>query len=282
MNKFCDFRLSGFAIILLCAVGCKSKQELFNGKDLTGWDTYLGPAYDTTLKKFDSLVVPGLNNDPLKIFSVVKEDGEPAIRISGQHFGGISTTQEFSNYHLTLQFKWGGLKWPPKKKSKRDSGLLYHAVGGHGADFGFWMRSQEFQIQEGDCGDYWGVAGGVFDVPSIKNDRGDYVYDPNGTLTTFSEASTAGRHCIKNPDAEKPSGEWNTLELYCLGDTSVHVVNGIVTMILLNSKQTVQGVTTELKRGKIQIQSEGAEVFYREILIEPITSLPKSDMANNR
>ena len=44
---------------------------------------------------------------------------------------------------------------------KKDSGLLYFAVGNHGADYGAWMRSQEFQIQEGDCGDYWGVAGGM-------------------------------------------------------------------------------------------------------------------------
>ena len=99
----------------------------------------------------------GLNTDPERVFSVTKEDGKPALRISGKKFGGISTQQSFKNYHLQLEFKWGKLKWHPKRNAKRDSGLLYHAVGTHGADGGFWMRSQEFQIQEGDCGDYWGV-----------------------------------------------------------------------------------------------------------------------------
>jgi Domain of Unknown Function (DUF1080) len=256
-------------------IGCSSKQDLFNGKDLTGWDTYLGPVYDTARQKFDSLKVGGLNNDVDKVFAVVKEDGQAALRISGQHFGGISSVQEYADYHLTLQFKWGNLRWPPKKKSKRDSGLLYHGVGEHGSDYGFWLRSQEFQIQEGDCGDYWGVAGGSFEIPAIKNDSGDYVYDANGPQIIFAQASEAGRHCIKNPDAEKPSGKWNTLELYCLGDTSVHIVNRKVTMVLYNSKQTVDSVTTELKKGKIQLQSEGAEVFYRGIQIESISSLPK-------
>lgn len=262
-------------ILLSCLLaGCSSKQELFNRKDLTGWDTYIGPTYDTAAQKFDKGKISGVNSDPDRVFSVVEVDGKPAIRISGQHFGGISTTQEFFNYHLTLQFKWGSVKSHPRKKSKRDSGLLYHANGAHAGDGSFWMRSQEFQIQEGDCGDYWGVAGALFDVPAIRKDSSEYVYAPNGTLTTFMEGNEVGRHCMKNPDGEKPSGEWNTVELYCVGGTSVHVMNGMVTMVLFNSRQKIDGVTAELTRGKIQIQSEGAEVFYRDLQIEPIGSLP--------
>ena len=128
-----------------------------------------------------------------------------------------------------------------KKGQKRDSGLLYFAVGTHGADYGAWMRSQEFQIQEGDCGDYWGVAGGMQDIRAIKKSDKEYVYDPAGQLYTFSESSNVGRHCIKALDAEKPSGEWNTIDLYCHGDTSVHMVNGKVVMVLFNSQQMDNG-----------------------------------------
>jgi hypothetical protein len=141
--------------------------SLFNGKDLSGWDTYIGPSYDTLENKWGTERA-GLNKDPLKVFSVVNDNGVSVIRISGENFGGISTTQEFENHHLKLEFKWGALKSHPRKNSKRDSGLLYHAIGDHGADNGFWMRSQEFQIQEGDCRDYWGVAGGSFEVPVNK------------------------------------------------------------------------------------------------------------------
>jgi hypothetical protein len=262
---------------LLIINGCTSPkavwQPLFNGKDLTGWDTYLGPRYDSVLKKTDTIPI-GLNNDPAGVFTVVKLGDENVIRISGENFGGISTKQEFENYHLQLQFKWGDLKWPPRKKAKRDSGLMYLAVGPHGADGGNWMRSHEFQIEEGDCGDYWACAGAVFDIKAKKDKDNNYTYSESGDQITFSTASPAGRHCIKSPDGEKPSGEWNTIDLYCFRNTSVHIINGVVTMILHNSRQLDGESEIPLTKGKIQIQSEGSEVFYKDIKISQIAEIP--------
>jgi len=264
-------------ILLLIISGCSSEKSgwrpLFNGKNLAGWDTYLGPKYDTLLNKTDSIPI-GLNTDPAKVFSVVGLGNENVIRISGENFGGISTTDEFENYHLQLQFRWGELKWAPRKKAKKDSGLMYDAVGPHGADGGYWMRSHEFQIEEGDCGDYWACAGAISDVRAKRIRENEYVYDETGDLTTFSTKSPSGRYCIKYPDAEKPSGEWNTLDLYCLGSTSIHVVNGVVVMVLHNSRQIEGTNDTPLIKGKIQIQSEGSEVYYRNIKICSIDKLP--------
>jgi len=247
---------------------------LFNGKDLTGWDTYLAPEYDDHGKAITGVPV-GLNNDPLKVFTVVKQDKEPVIRISGQGWGAISTKKEYENYHLQLQFKWGELKWGQKKNASKDSGLLYHSVGPFGADYGSWMRSQEFQIDEGDCGDYWGVAGGAAEIPAVKTGNGPFVYDPNGEMVSFREDSKTGRFCKKSGDAEKPSGEWNTIDLYCHGDTSIHVMNGKVMMVLYKNKQIDKGIASPLTKGKIQIQSEGAEVFYKAIKIQELNQLPK-------
>jgi 3-keto-disaccharide hydrolase len=246
---------------------------LFNGKDFTGWDKYIGPRYDSIRKEFSGAPI-GLNTDPNLVFSVVKDGNEGVIRISGENFGGISTTESFKNYHLHLQFKWGTAKWHPKKDSKRDSGVLYHAVGPHGADANSWMRSQELQVQEGDCGDYWGVAGGVFDVPSVLAGDSDHRYDPRGELLTFRAGGPVGRRCIKRQDAEKPWGEWNTIDLYCFGDTSVHVINQVPVMVLYRSRQRDGDAERPLASGKIQIQSEGAEIFYRDIRISPISMIP--------
>lgn len=247
---------------------------LLNGENLNGWDTYLGPPFSPDGQTLPDAEPIGLNQDPKQVFSVVREEGKPALRISGEHFGGISTVEEFENYHLQLQFRWGKQKWPPRQDAKMDSGVLYHANGEHGADWGFWMQSQEFQVQEGDCGDYWGVAGAVMDIPARRQGEKDWVYDPDGQLMAFSEKSEAGRHCIKSPDTENPSGEWNTLDLYCYGSTAVHVVNGKVVMVLYNSRRPADGEMRPLTKGKIQIQSEGAEVFYRNIRIRPIDTLP--------
>lgn len=249
-------------------------KPLFNGKDLKGWDTYLAPDYDDKGKAITGKPT-GLNNDPLHVFTVVTQDGEKVIRISGQSWGGISTKKEYGNYHLQLQFKWGELQWGQKKNANKDSGLLYHCVGPQGADYGSWMRSQEFQIDQGNCGDYWGVAGGAADIPAVKTDNKPHIYDPQGTLTTFREDSKTGRFCKKRGNNENPAGQWNTIDLYCSGDTSVHMMNGKVMMVLYNNKQIDKGQASRLAKGKIQIQSEGAEVYYKQIKIREIAGLPE-------
>jgi len=238
---------------------------LFNGKDLQGWDSYLKPMAGND---------GGLNNDPQKVFTIVQQDGENVIRISGEVTGAISTKKEYGDYHLQLQFKWGQLTWGSKKNKKKDSGLLYHSVGPYGADWGAWMRSQEFQVEEGNCGDYWGCAGGTADIPANQRADSQYVYDPSGSIYTFRADNKIGRHCVKAGDAERPRGEWNTLDLYCHGDTSVHMVNGKVLMILYHNSQVEQGQVIPLTKGKIQLQSEGAEVFYKQIRIQTIGKIP--------
>jgi hypothetical protein len=277
---------------------------LFNGRDLSGWDTWLGRpeggqraviqarAYaeaaklptDQRQKILDSLEQLsqalkepiGLNRDPLEVYKVAIVDGQPAIRISGQVFGAITSRDEFENYHIKLEFKWGTKKWPPREDAVRDSGLLYHCVGKHGAAGTFWMRSQECQIQEKDCGDYWSVAGGIVDVEGERaGGKGPVVFKRGGQRFTVPSKEAGGLRIVKSPDNERPTGQWNTVEVLCHGGTSVHVINGKVNMILTNSRQLVDGKEVPLTRGKIQIQSEGAEVFYRNIAFKQIDRIPE-------
>jgi hypothetical protein len=75
-------------------------------------------------------------------------------------------------------------------------------------------------------------------------------------------------------------GEWNTVDLYSLGGTSVHMINGVVIMILQNSRQIDGDLETPLLKGKIQIQSEGSEVFYKNIKITSIDKIPEEILNN--
>lgn len=267
-------------IFVSCSPGQKSEaenwEELFNGRDLSNWDKYLGPIFKPGIS-WDSvkkLAPIGLNNDTASVFSVVDMDNGKVIRVSGEYYGGISTKTEYENVHVQLQFKWGQLKWFPRNKDsdKRDSGLLYYGVGEHGDGDGFWLRSQEFQIQEGDCGDYWGVAGALADITASLNLDSIYQFDPNGSLLTFTKDNEIGRFCKKFPNAEKEKGQWNTLDLYTFNGTSMHFVNGTLTMKLQNSRLP-DG--TPLTKGRIQLQSEAAEVFYRDIKVQKIDALPE-------
>ena len=64
-------------------------------------------------------------------------------------------------------------------------------------------------------------------------------------------------------DVEKSVGEWNTLECVADGDKLSIFLNGI----LVNEATNVKP-----QKGRIQIQSEAAEIFFRRV---ELTHLPK-------
>ena len=260
-------------------------QPLFNGKDLTGWETYLGKPNAASnvpdLKRDEKgvyLEPIGKNRDPFNNFSVVSMDGRPAIHISGEGFGMMTTKENFGNYRLRLQFKWGAKKWPPREQAPRDSGLLYHVHGEPARSSGVWPACVELQIQERDCGDLYAIITRLT-VPAREETTPDnkklYHYDPAGQPTDFKQEKPIGNRCIRLEDAEKPAGEWNTIELVCFGGDSIHIVNGKVVMRLKDARQQGDGgAWVPLASGHICLQTEGAEIFYRDVELQPITAVP--------
>jgi hypothetical protein len=75
--------------------------QLFNGRNLDGWYTFLRDR--------------GRDRDPKKVFTV--KDGQ--IRISGEEWGCITTHEEFKDYKLVVEFKWGGEAFEPRKDKAR-------------------------------------------------------------------------------------------------------------------------------------------------------------------
>ena len=73
---------------------------LFNGRDLA---------------KFYTWQEKHGREDPDRVFTVVDLiDGAPAIRMSGQHWGGIVTQARYTNYRLVVEFRWGAVTWKPR------------------------------------------------------------------------------------------------------------------------------------------------------------------------
>ena len=229
----------------------------------------------------------GLNNDPLHVFTIEMQEGKPVLHVSGEIYGGYSTKREFENYHLRAEVKFGENTYAPRKGAKRDNGILYHGQMPHGQFWHVWLRSQEFQVQEGDMGDFFALAGTSMDIHAKKRDtaaRARWIYDPNAAVHTFASSGTPANtssdtrannvaHIAGN--FENTHGEWTTLDLYCFGDKAIHVVNGHVVMVLENSRTVeTDGGSKPLTRGKIQFQSEGAEAYYRNIEIRKIDKLP--------
>jgi hypothetical protein len=247
---------------------------LFNGRDLSGWEAWLGyrdPAQTYRRPREAPLGHAGAG----EVFKVVSEDGKPAIYVSGKTWGSLAHKGDFADYHLRLEFKWGKGRWAPRARDLPNNGLMYHSHGDPGAVFGTWMKSVEFEIMERSVGMVLPVASNMRLDTSVGIDRslpaphrrfmlggGDVEIGP------FSNVENAR-------DAERPVGEWNTIDLYVLGDKAVHVVNGVPVMVVTGIR-TLDGAgkATPLTHGRIQFQSEGAETFFRNIVIEPIRSLP--------
>lgn len=251
--------------------------SLFNGEDLSGWYTYQRrpePSSDVAgLTRDDEgnyLEPIGLNSDPLQVFTVVQEDGEPVIRISGETFGILVTEEEFENYHLRLQFKWGDEKYPPREELLMDSGILYHSIGEEGAWGGVWMKSLECQVMEENTGDFIAVDTTLVTIPA-QEIEGDFYYNQNSQKQVFDVQNAV---CNHDEDHELALGEWNTVEIYAVNGNSVHVVNGHVNMRIYNSQYMENGSARPLRKGKIQLQSEGAEIFYRNIELRKIDAIP--------
>ena len=170
--------------------------------------------------------------------------------------------------------KWGTHKYVPRVDEVKDSGVLYHSQGPAGVEYWrTWMMSQEFQVCEGGMGDYWSQASSRSDVKAVKKGK-DYFFDnDNGTLTQFGGGTGNGGFCHAGVDAENKDG-WNDIELITYGDKAIRIVNGQVVMALSNSRFVVDGKEKPLVSGKIQLQSECAEVFYKDIKIKPISGIP--------
>jgi hypothetical protein len=140
--------------------------KLFNGKDLSGWDTWLG-------RPKGQKDAVGLNKDPKSVYSVTHRDGQPVIRISGEIMGALYTKKAYGNYHLRLEFKWGDKKWDPQHV--KDSGLLYHCFGAYGAVGTYWMQGLQCQIKPHDCGEFVSAIA-TADVEGVLRNDGTAVY----------------------------------------------------------------------------------------------------------
>jgi hypothetical protein len=232
--------------------------QLFNGDDLAGWYIFLQNR--------------GRDNDPKGVFTV--NDG--MLRISGKEWGCITTHDEFENYHLVTEFMWGTMAFEPRLQNARDCGILLHSKGEDGGSEGIWMHSIECQIIEGGTGDFIVVGDGTdnFRITSTvapQKQGGSFVFQPDGQPQTIHQGRI--NWCGRDPewtdvfgfrgknDLEKPIGEWNTLE--CI------VNNGQIT-IYLNGVLVNEATEVHPAKGRIQIQSESAEIFFRRVELIPL------------
>jgi hypothetical protein len=260
------------------AAGVQSPwKPLFSGKDLSSWDTFLAPAPG-------SKTPLGWNNDPRRVFTVVDTDGAAAIRVSGEIYGSITTREPFTNFHTRVEFKWGEKRWPPRANVGRDTGILYCCVNEPNPHSG-WMTSVECNIMEKGIGQWWSVNGAMIDVEGqhiTKEMEPSIPYQKEGAGEKLIVYKRGAPRLVADPsygvtpgfDDEKPRGEWNTVEVIFWAGQCIHLLNGRVNLVATDPRYTEAGQMIPLRSGKIQLQSEGAECYYRKVEIRAIDEIP--------
>lgn len=227
----------------------------FNGKDLSGFTTWLREHG---------------GEDPDRVFRIA--DG--AIHITGVGAGYLATEAAYTNYRLTLEFKWG--KKDDGSGYVRNSGVMLHGTGPDRV----WPASIEVQLAQGCEGDFIVIRGKDHNDKPIQTTMASHVkfaedkrsrWSPDGEKLAYSgkqfwwskhqpffreKLDTRGKD-----DVASPLGEWTKIECECNGATIRTRVNGE----LVNEAVDVWPTS-----GRIMLQNEGSEIFFRNLEIHPL------------
>jgi hypothetical protein len=226
--------------------------------------------------------------DPRKVFSVI--GGK--IHISGDGLGGLVTNKRYRDYQLVLEFKFGDRTWHSRENAARDSGLLIHSNGKDGGYSDTWMPSIEVQIIEGGVGDFVPVPGPDLDgkpvtiayTCNVGRDRDDEViWQRDGPREVFKQGNLKrvnwfGRDPdwkdekdFRGPqDKDSPHGQWTRLDVFCDGGHIETFVNGT---------KVNEAFDVSPRAGRIQLQTELAEIDYRRWELWPLDKGPKPEPA---
>jgi hypothetical protein len=242
---------------------------LFDGKALGDCYTFL---QDT---KYD---------DPRRVFRVTNG----LLHITGDGLGSLITNKEYRDYHLVLEFKWGEKTYRNRVDKAKDTGLLIHSKGADGGYNGIWMPSIEVQIIEGGMGDYILVSGNDKEgkpVPlsltceTARDRDGEVIWKKGGNRETFNLKNRKRINWFaRDPDwadklgfrgtqdIDRAQTEWTRFDVICDGSHIQNYVNGTFVNEAFDSYPD---------HGRIQLQAELAEVFFRRWQLYPLGKGPK-------
>lgn len=186
-------------------------------------------------KDFDGLTIY-FEDSSVKEADIWKVE-DSMLRATGVSKGYIRTDMPYADYRLHVEWRW------PQKAG--NSGIILHLVN----DDILWPKGFECQLASGRAGDFASFVDARSKEEIVsRNERG------------FS----TGRLPQKGPSAEKPLGEWNTLEVEANGDTLTIFVNGT---------QVNQMTDVTPAAGMIALQAEGTPIDFRNITL---TELPRA------
>lgn len=243
------------------AIAATAWRPLFNGKNLDGWYLFLQKAER--------------DQDPERVVTI--EDGAIHAYKHARNgvevpMGYIGTNDSHANYHLRLKYKWGHKQFKPRYLYKPDAGIYYHHVGQDVV----WPQALQCQVE----------LNGVGDLLTVGAIQVDTTIDPKSQTEEWQEFlpasaggvpyTTTGRgvtYTRKSHNYEHDG--WNTVDLICQGASAAQLVNGHLVNLCTNIR-TVDPAdpskTTPLTGGRILLEFEATEMFYRDVEIRSLAA----------
>lgn len=260
-------RRIGLAIALLGAFGLASAsgqdraafRPLFNGTDLDGWYVFLQNAPP--------------NEDPHGVVTI--EEG--AIHAYARDpngaevsMGYIGTNDAHADYHLRLEYKWGRKQFKPRYLYKPDAGVYFH----HDDQDVVWPQAMQCQVELNGVGDLLTVGRIKIDAtidPKSKTDEWQEFLPAEQGGVPYTTKGEGVSYTRKRENHERDG--WNRVDLICRGDSAAVLVNGR----LVNRCSNIQRRDPKggegwvpLTGGRILLEFEATEMFYRKIEIRPL------------
>ncbi len=256
--------------ISLAFISCSSEKSpyddsnfttIFNGENFDGWYLKIRSGDAELAKKLYAI-----EDGEIHIFNDDFPDNYELRGDCATH-GLFYTNREYSRYILRFDYKWGSKIANNYHMFQYDAGCYYHVI-----DDRIWPVGVEYQIRYNDqtdenhTGDYW--ISKVTPMEWYTDGEGHYLSpEAGGVLAKYR----VGEHrALKTAEHNALNGEWNSCEIIVMGDEySIHKLNDQVVNV---------ATSLGIESGKIGLQSETGEIYYRNIrILEFEESIPMEE-----
>lgn len=238
-------------VMLVFFTSCSNDfKPLFNGENFEGWTIELRKGGNGLEEK----VFTVNENREVHVFAGLPDKYQ--LYTGSDTHGMMWTDKEYSMFHLRFEYKWGKKIYNNFQNFQYDAGCYYHVNNKR-----IWPNGIEYQIRynhetnQNHTGDFWASS---VDFQWYVNDEGEFLLPSLGGKPMEKRM---GEHLAKKDiEYHALDGEWNVCEVIVMANKyAIHKLNGQVVNFATDLGES---------SGPIGLQSETAEIFYRNIEIK--------------
>lgn len=244
-------------IVAFTCVGAPKKYKdskfttIFNGENLDGWYLKIRSGDEELAKKIFAVedgMIHVFNDEFPDKYELGKRDTH----------GLMYTNKKYSRYILRFDYKWGHKIANNYSQYQYDAGCYYHVINDR-----IWPDGIEYQVRYNDItdqnhtGDFYIGPKAVFNW--YADSEGFYLPKEEGGVLTPKPKNTSMHKARKDTEFNGLNDKWNECEIIVMADEyTIHKLNGKIINLATDLYYT---------EGVIGLQSETAEIYYRNIRI---------------